>query len=65
MGRPIHLRGQAKVLRTLADSFDIAAIREELLYLATRCEALALLADQGNDRLTEPIDPSARPKTFR
>ena len=65
MGRPVHLREQAKVLRTLADSFDIAAIRDELLYLATRCEALALLADQANDRLSEPIDPGARPKTSR
>jgi hypothetical protein len=35
------LRDQARVLRTLADSFDIAEIRERLLDLARQCDALA------------------------
>ncbi|MGH7125582.1 MAG: hypothetical protein ACREFI_14500 [Stellaceae bacterium] len=35
------LREQASVLRALADSFDVATIRHQLLDLAARCDELA------------------------
>ena len=39
------LREQAAVLLTLAGSFDIQTIRDELLDIATLCEEIAKLAD--------------------
>jgi hypothetical protein len=41
MERIATLREQASVLRTLASSFDIQSIRDQLLDLAVRCEQLA------------------------
>ena len=41
MKRITMLREQAFVLRRLAGSFDIEAIRNQLLDLAMRCDALA------------------------
>ena len=41
MERIAILREQALVLRTLAGSFDIPAIRDRLLELADRCDELA------------------------
>ncbi len=41
MERVATLHEQASVLRALARSFDIAPIRNQLLDLAERCEALA------------------------
>jgi len=41
MTRRDRLREQAEILRNLASSFDIPTIREELLALAKKCEALA------------------------
>ena len=41
MERVATLREQASVLRALARSFDIAPIRDQLLDLAERCDALA------------------------
>lgn len=35
------LHEQASILRTLAESFDIQPIRDQLLGLAARCEELA------------------------
>jgi hypothetical protein len=42
MNRVMTLREQAKTLRVMAASFDIADIRDRLLDLANRCEALAV-----------------------
>ena len=39
--RVATLREQASVLRTLAGSFDIKTIRDQLLELAARCDGLA------------------------
>lgn len=41
MERVATLHEQASVLRALAQSFDIAPIRNQLLDLATRCDELA------------------------
>ena len=41
MERIATLREQASVLRALARSFDIPAMRDQLLDIAARCEALA------------------------
>jgi hypothetical protein len=41
MERVAALREQATVLRTLARSFDIAPIRNQILTLAQRCDDLA------------------------
>jgi hypothetical protein len=41
MERIAILREQASVLRALARSFDIPAMRDQLLDVAARCEALA------------------------
>ncbi len=41
MERIVTLREHASVLRALPRSFDIATIRNQLLDLASRCDALA------------------------
>jgi len=56
MDRMTHLREQATLLRTLAASFDIPNIRDQLLDLATRCEALAAdIEAEHRDALQKPI----------
>jgi hypothetical protein len=41
MNKLALLKEQAKVLRALAASFDMPSIRDQLLALAEKCEALA------------------------
>jgi hypothetical protein len=41
MNKLATFQEQARVLRTLAATFEIPAIREQLLALAEKCEALA------------------------
>jgi hypothetical protein len=41
MDRVETLREQASIIRSLARSFDSPALRENLLYVAKRCEQLA------------------------
>jgi two-component sensor histidine kinase len=41
MDRIETLREQASIIRSLARSFDSPALRENLLYVAKRCEQLA------------------------
>ena len=41
MDRMTQLREQIMLLRTLAASFDVRSIRDQLLDIAARCEALA------------------------
>ncbi len=57
MERVATLREQASVLRALARSFDIATIRNQLLDLASRCDALAnsLEADPETLAITRTI----------
>jgi hypothetical protein len=47
MERITILREQASVLRLLAGSFDIPAMRDQLLDIAARCEALARTIEQS------------------
>jgi hypothetical protein len=47
MERIAILREQASVLRLLAGSFDIPAMRDQLLDIAARCEALARTIEQS------------------
>jgi hypothetical protein len=55
------LREQATVLRTLAGSFDIQTIRDQLLDLATRCDELAgSLEANGPAGRVEPAGPARR-----
>jgi hypothetical protein len=64
MKRVDILREQAVVLRRLVDSFDSPQIKEELLFLADRCDRLAgNMAHQISDRLTQPI--SGNPLSLR
>lgn len=59
-----QLREQARVLRVLAASFDIAGIRAELLALSERCETLAALVEKTiNQSLSAPIDSSSKGPT--
>jgi hypothetical protein len=47
MERIATLREQASVLRALARSFDIPAMRDQLLDIAARCDALARSIEQN------------------
>lgn len=61
MTRVGQLREQARVLRVLAASFDIASIRDELLVLSERCETLAASIEKTIDQsLSAPIDSSSK-----
>ena len=56
MDRMAALREQAKILRTLADSFDIPSIRDELVDLAKSCEALAATIEvEHRDAPQDPL----------
>ena len=56
MKRVEALREHAKGLRALAEGFDGTQIKEELLFLAERCDRLALIvASEISDRLQQPI----------
>ena len=55
MDRIETLREQANILRALAQSFESPALRENLLYVAKRCEDLAAQAER------EKTDDKARP----
>ncbi len=63
MERAITLREQASVLRTLARSFDIQTIRDQLLDLATRCDMLAQ-SQEANPEIVS-IQPSSRTRAIR
>jgi hypothetical protein len=64
MTRVGQLREQARVLRVLAASFDIASIRDELLALSERCETLAASIDKTiNQSLSAPIDSTSKGPT--
>ena len=64
MKRIQTLREQAQTLRALAMSLqDSPTVKEDLLALAKRCEALAIAAEREmEERLSQPISraPSAR-----
>ena len=47
-----------EILRNLAASFDVASIREELLALAEKCEALAKDSAEGS-----AAKPHVRPRS--
>ena len=49
-----QLREQAKVLRTLASSFDNARIRDQLLQIAAQCEEWANAREQAIREGREP-----------
>jgi hypothetical protein len=49
-----RLREQARALRTVAASFDIADIQEQLIKLAERCEALAAASEEAVSEDREP-----------
>ena len=55
------LREQAAIMRRLADSFDVPAIRAALLDLAQRCEEMAVEMAAEISRLRTPTKgpPSA------
>jgi hypothetical protein len=60
MKRVEVLREQAGVLRTLAASFDMPQIKQDLLNLAERCEHMAeQIAREISSRLAQPM--SGRP----
>ena len=46
MTRIAQLREQASILRSLAASIDVPAIRDQVLVLAGQCDALALLLER-------------------
>lgn len=56
MKRVETLREQARVLRTLAASFDVPQIKEDLLELAERCDQLAVgIGHYIAERMAQPI----------
>jgi hypothetical protein len=60
MERVATLREQSSVLRTLAHSFDIQAIRDQLLDLATRCDMLANSLEENPEIVDIQPSPSTR-----
>jgi hypothetical protein len=57
MTRVETLREQARVLRSLASSFDAHVIAQDLTKLAERCEELAAQIEHSIRRdLSKPID---------
>jgi hypothetical protein len=64
MTRVGQLREQARILRTLAGSFDIPSIKEQLMALAARCEDLAASIEQTlKENLSAPIDSATKGPT--
>jgi hypothetical protein len=60
MERIVVLREQAALLRTLAFSFDIQEIQDQLLDLAARCDELAKSMEerrQGADLRPDELPP--------
>ncbi len=56
MRRVEILREQARVLRDLSKSFELPQIKEELLFLAERCDRLAaIMVRETWERLQQPI----------
>ena len=54
--RATAVKEQAAALRSLAESFDLPQIKEELLFLAERCDRLAvLIVRELWDRMGRPI----------
>jgi hypothetical protein len=49
-----RLRLQARALRTVAASFDLVYIQEQLIKLAERCEALAAASEEAVSEDREP-----------
>ncbi len=45
---------QAQLLRTLADTFDVPTVREDLRKLAKRCEDLARRSDARAQQADDP-----------
>jgi hypothetical protein len=65
MTRVETLREQARVLRSLAGSFDDEAIRSDLLSLAQRCEETAArIADSIRQAMSRPIDDPRQSKAL-
>ena len=62
MTQIVQLREQADVLRTLARSFNIPSIRDQLLVIAAHCETLALVLLLKEEKLVSghPSSASAR-----
>ena len=63
MERAATLREQSSVLRTLARSFDIKTIRDQLLDLATRCDLLANSLEENPEIVG--IQPSSLTRAVR
>jgi hypothetical protein len=63
MERIATLREQSSVLRTLARSFDIQTIRDQLLDLATRCDMLANSLEENPEIVG--IQPSSLTRAVR
>ena len=59
MNRVDTLREQAAILRKLAESFDDATMRADLLGLAERCEQLAQVAATKLTEQATKSSPSA------
>jgi len=61
--KSVHVvRKQAATLRALTESFESPQIREELLFLAERCERLAvLMTGEIFDCRSQPISGKPRP----
>ncbi len=63
MTRVQTLREQARVLRSLAGSFDDETIRTDLLSLAQQCEQTAArIAESIRETMSRPIDDQRPPK---
>ena len=62
MTRVETLREQARVLRSLAGSFDDETIRGDLTALAERCAEMALrIEESAREALSRPIDDRRPP----
>jgi len=60
MERVSTLREQSSVLRTLASTFDIQTIRDQLLDLATRCDMLAKSLEENPEIVSIQPSPGTR-----
>ncbi len=63
MTRVETLREQARVLRSLAGSFDDPGIRKDLTALAERCEQMAARIEESiRQTMSRPIDDRRPPE---